>query len=46
MALKTGGTLWAFGDNAAGQLGLGDKVDRAVPDTGRDQHPTGRRSPQ
>ncbi|HEY5168394.1 MAG TPA: hypothetical protein VIK03_03225 [Thermoleophilia bacterium] len=31
MALKTSGTLWAFGDNGAGQLGLGDKVARAVP---------------
>jgi alpha-tubulin suppressor-like RCC1 family protein len=31
MALKTSGTLWAFGDNGAGQLGLGDKVARGVP---------------
>jgi alpha-tubulin suppressor-like RCC1 family protein len=31
MAIKTGGTLWAFGDNDAGQLGLGDRQERLVP---------------
>ena len=31
MALKTTGTLWAFGDNGTGQLGLGDRDSRAVP---------------
>ena len=30
-ALKTNGTLWTWGDNAAGQLGLGDLVERHVP---------------
>jgi alpha-tubulin suppressor-like RCC1 family protein len=31
LAIKTGGTLWAWGDNAAGQLGLGDKTARSLP---------------
>ncbi len=31
LAVKTNGTLWAFGDNNAGQLGLGDKQDRPAP---------------
>ena len=31
MALKQSGTLWAFGDNKAGQLGLGDTQDRGFP---------------
>jgi len=30
-ALKTNGTLWTWGDNAVGQLGLGDTTDRGVP---------------
>ena len=30
-AVKTGGTLWTWGNNEAGQLGLGDKVNRGVP---------------
>ena len=31
MAIKKSGTLWAFGNNDAGQLGLGDTASRAVP---------------
>ena len=31
MAVKQDGTLWAFGDNGAGQLGLGDVQDRPYP---------------
>ncbi len=31
MAIKKNGTLWAFGDNDTGQLGLGDKTERTVP---------------
>lgn len=31
LALRADGTLWSFGSNASGQLGLGDTVDRAVP---------------
>jgi alpha-tubulin suppressor-like RCC1 family protein len=31
LAIKTGGTLWSWGDNAVGQLGLGDKTSRPVP---------------
>jgi len=30
-AIKTGGTLWMWGDNGAGQLGLGDRASRDVP---------------
>jgi len=30
-ALKTDSTLWSWGRNAAGQLGLGDKTDRCSP---------------
>jgi alpha-tubulin suppressor-like RCC1 family protein len=30
-AIKTDGTLWSWGWNGSGQLGLGDKVDRNVP---------------
>ena len=30
-AIKTGGTLWTWGNNEAGQLGLGDKASRGVP---------------
>ena len=30
-AVKTGGTLWAWGANSAGQLGLGDTTLREVP---------------
>jgi alpha-tubulin suppressor-like RCC1 family protein len=30
-AVKTDGTLWCWGLNNAGQLGLGDKVDRETP---------------
>jgi alpha-tubulin suppressor-like RCC1 family protein len=31
MAIKKNGTLWGFGDNDTGQLGLGDKQSRSVP---------------
>jgi alpha-tubulin suppressor-like RCC1 family protein len=31
MAIKKNGTLWAFGGNASGQLGLGDKESRSAP---------------
>jgi hypothetical protein len=31
MALKTDGTLWAWGGNQYGQLGLGDTIDRSSP---------------
>ena len=31
LALKTDGTLWAWGENAVGQLGLGDTIDRSTP---------------
>ena len=30
-AVKRDGTLWAWGDNARGQLGLGDRDDRDTP---------------
>lgn len=31
LAIKTNGTLWAWGANSRGQLGLGDTVDRNSP---------------
>lgn len=31
LAIKTDGTLWAWGKNDLGQLGLGDLIDRSVP---------------
>ena len=31
MAIKTDGTLWAWGMNWAGQLGIGSSVDQGVP---------------
>ena len=30
-AVKTNGTLWGWGSNGAGQLGLGDKINRSSP---------------
>jgi alpha-tubulin suppressor-like RCC1 family protein len=30
-AIKTDGTLWTFGYNNAGQLGLGDTTNRSSP---------------
>jgi alpha-tubulin suppressor-like RCC1 family protein len=30
-ALATGGTLWCWGDNSAGQLGIGSNVSREIP---------------
>ena len=31
LAIKTDGTLWSWGANASGQLGLGDVIDRSSP---------------
>jgi alpha-tubulin suppressor-like RCC1 family protein len=31
LALKTDGSLWSWGDNSRGQLGLGDRSNRAAP---------------
>ncbi|MBU4298460.1 PKD domain-containing protein, partial [Patescibacteria group bacterium] len=31
LAIKTNGTLWAWGGNGSGQLGLGDTTNRTVP---------------
>ncbi len=31
LAVKTDGTVWAWGSNSHGQLGLGDAVDRLTP---------------
>jgi alpha-tubulin suppressor-like RCC1 family protein len=31
IAIKTNGTLWIWGDNQNGQLGLGDAINRNVP---------------
>ena len=30
-AIRTDGTLWTWGENGSGQLGLGDKTDRSSP---------------
>ena len=32
LILRADGTVWATGDNGSGQLGLGDTVDRMVPE--------------
>lgn len=32
LLIKTDGTLWSWGDNASGQLGLGDNTDRNSPE--------------
>jgi alpha-tubulin suppressor-like RCC1 family protein len=32
MSLKSDGTVWCWGDNATGELGLGDQTDRKKPD--------------
>lgn len=31
LAIKTDGTLWAWGNNSTGQLGLGNTADKSVP---------------
>ncbi len=31
LAIRKDGSLWAWGDNESGQLGLGDVLNRAVP---------------
>ena len=31
LAIKTNGTLWAYGSNAQGALGLGDTINRSSP---------------
>ena len=31
IAIKTDGTLWAWGENGFGQLGLGNVTDRSTP---------------
>jgi alpha-tubulin suppressor-like RCC1 family protein len=31
LAIKTNGTLWAWGYNGSGELGLGDKIDKNIP---------------
>ena len=31
LGLKTDGSLWAWGENDSGQLGLGDHTDRTLP---------------
>jgi alpha-tubulin suppressor-like RCC1 family protein len=35
VALQTNGTLWAWGFNQFGQLGLGDTTDRSIPTEAR-----------
>ena len=30
-ATHTGGTLWCWGDNESGQLGIGNNVDQNLP---------------
>jgi len=31
LAIRSDGTLWAWGENSSGQLGLGDNVSRSIP---------------
>lgn len=31
LAIRANGTLWAWGDNSTGELGLGNKIDSSVP---------------
>jgi alpha-tubulin suppressor-like RCC1 family protein len=31
LAIKTNGTLWSWGGNSSGQLGLGDTIARSSP---------------